>query len=71
MQNKKVSAIRDWPLCRSITEVRTFMGLSEYYRQFVKDFFVIAAPLYDLIKKEVDLCWTQQCQQVFEELNTT
>jgi len=39
MQDKKVSAIRDWPPCRNVTEVRTFMGLSEYYRRFVKKLF--------------------------------
>jgi len=52
MQDEKISAIRDWPPCRNVTEVRAFMGLSGYYRRFVKDFSVIAAPLYGLMKKE-------------------
>jgi len=51
MQDEKISAIRDWPPCRNVTEVRFFMGLTGYYRCFLKDFFVIAAPLYDLMKK--------------------
>ena len=44
------------------------MGLTGYYRRFVKDFSVIAAPLYDLMKKAVTFCWTPQCQQAFDEL---
>jgi len=56
MQDEKISAIRDWPPCRNVTEVRPFMGLTGYYRRFVKDFSVTAAPLYNLIKKGVDFC---------------
>ena len=51
MQDERVSAMRDWPPCRNVTEVRAFMGLSRYCRRFVKDFSVIAAPFYDLIKR--------------------
>jgi len=63
MQVKKISAIRHWPPCRNVTAVRSFMGLTGYYRRFVKDFFIIAAPLYDFMKKGVTFCWTPQCQQ--------
>jgi len=54
MQDEKDFAIRDWQPCQNVTEVRAFMGLSDYYRRFVKNFSVIAAPLYDFMKKEVD-----------------
>jgi len=37
MQDEKISAIRGWPPCRNVTEIRAFMGLSGYYRRFVKD----------------------------------
>ena len=48
MQDEKISAIRDWPPCRNIKDVRAFMGLSGYYRRFVKDFSLIASPLYSI-----------------------
>ena len=68
MQDEKISAIRDWPLCKNLTEVRAFMGLSGYYRRFVKDFSLVASPLYDLMKKGVEFVWTKECQEAFDEL---
>jgi len=68
MQDRKISAIRDWPPCRNVSEVRAFMGLSGYYRRFVKDFSVIAAPLYDLMKKGAKFYWSAECQEAFDEL---
>jgi len=44
------------------------MGTRGYYRRFVKDFSLIASPLYSLMKKRVDFDWTRECQEAFEEL---
>jgi len=68
MQEEKISAIRDWPPCRTLTEVRAFMGLSGYYRRFVKNFSIIASPWYGLMKKNIDFVWTEECQRAFEQL---
>ena len=67
MQTEKIQAIRDWPNCRTLTELRAFMGTAGYCRRFVKD-FSIAAPLYELMKKGVRFVWTAECQKVFDEL---
>jgi len=56
VQEAKIDAIRDCPPCR--TELRAFMGTSGYYRRFVKDFSSIAAPLFALMKKNVEFVWT-------------
>jgi len=68
MQDGKISAIRDWPPCRNVSEVRAFMNLSGYYRRFIKDFSFIAAPLYDLMKKGAKFYWSAECQEAFDEL---
>ena len=68
MQTEKIQAVRDWHVCRNLTELRAFMGTCGYYRRFVKDFSSIAAPLYGLMKKGVRFEWNTECQQAFAEL---
>ena len=51
-----------------LTETRAFLGLSGYYRRFVKDYFLIAKPLYALTEKDVEFEWTEECQRAFDEL---
>ena len=36
------------------------MGTDGYYRRFIKDFSVIASPLYELLKKDVPFEWTDE-----------
>jgi hypothetical protein len=47
----KVEAIMEWPVSMNVTEVRSFMGLAGYYRQFVEGFSKIANPIMELQKK--------------------
>ena len=68
MQEAKVSAITEWPPCTNVSEVRAFMGLTGYYRRFVKNFSIIAAPLYSLMKKNIIFEWTGKCQEAMNEL---
>jgi len=70
MQPAKISAITEWPPCKSVHDVRAFMGLTGYYRRFVHNFYfsVIATPLYSLMKKDVEFKWTDECQRAMDEL---
>jgi len=52
MEEEKVKGVLDWPALKCIKDIQKFLGLVNYYRQFIKDFAFIAWPLYDLIKKE-------------------
>jgi len=52
MQKKKVDGVLSWPVPRNIKKVQKFLELENYYRQFIKDFARIAAPLYLLVRKE-------------------
>lgn len=52
-QDGKVQAIKNWPSLTDLKSVRAFVSLCSYYRKFVKDFARIAAPLTDLLKKDM------------------
>ena len=58
----------NWKPPRSVTEVRSFLGLAGYYTRFVKGFSVIASPLTKLLRKGVKFEWTDKCQDSFEQL---
>jgi len=52
MQKEKVEGVLNWPIPRNIKEVQKFLGLTNYYRRFIKNFARIAAPLHMLVRKE-------------------
>jgi len=52
MQKEKVEGVLSWPAPKNVKEVQKFLGLTNYYRRFIKDFARIAAPLHVLVRKE-------------------
>jgi transposase InsO family protein len=64
----KVETVRDWPSPTSVKELRSFLGLSGYYRKFVKNYGVIAKPLTNLLRKGVVYAWTTDTECAFQTL---
>jgi len=64
----KIQAVKDWPIPRTVTEIKSFIGLAGYYRRFVQDFSKIAAPLTKLTRKGERYIWTEECTAAFEQL---
>ena len=65
----KVSAVRDFPCPHNVKTVRSFLGLANYYRRFIKDFAKIASPLNQLLRKDHKFVWTDTCQKAFKASN--
>jgi hypothetical protein len=68
MDQHKVSAVREWPVLKSVKDVQQFLGLTGYYRKFIKDYAELALPLYKLLNKGVPFEWEAGQQIAFESL---
>ena len=68
MEKKKIQGVVDWLVPRSVKDVQKFLGLANYYRQFVKDFAKIEKLLHEMTRKEIKWNWREKQQKVFEEL---
>ncbi|GBG58641.1 hypothetical protein CBR_g40 [Chara braunii] len=56
-EDSKIAAISDWPTPRTLTELRSFLGLANYYRKFVRNFLTIAASLRRLLIDKKEAIW--------------
>lgn len=66
----KVSAVRDWPQPRNVRDVRSFLGLTGFYRRFIKDYARVALPLTTLTRQDVPFSWGEDEQTAFDTLKT-
>jgi ribonuclease HI len=57
---KMTQRIRDWPTPRSTKEARGFLGIAGYCRIFIKNYSLIAAPIYELFRKGMRFEWTAE-----------
>jgi hypothetical protein len=65
---KKVEAVQTWPIPKNVHDVRSFMGLVNYFRKFIEHYSEIAVTLTDLTKKSRPWDCTGRCQDAFELL---
>ena len=58
--------VRDFPQPKSVKEIRSFLGLAQFYRKFIRDYSKLAKPLNDLLKKDHKFVWTDKCEESFK-----
>ena len=67
---KKIKAIEDWSVPKDVTDVRSFMGITGYYRRYIKGFSRITNPITSLQKKRKKFDWNHKCEESFKKLKT-
>ncbi|XP_050340691.1 uncharacterized protein LOC126767135, partial [Bactrocera neohumeralis] len=64
----KTRAIKNFPVPRNQLEVRRFLGLTGFFRKFVSGYALIAKPLTELTRKNIDFVWSITCEDAFRKL---
>ncbi|MCI40974.1 hypothetical protein A2U01_0062207, partial [Trifolium medium] len=67
MESTKVQAVIDWPTPGNVKQLRGFLGLTGYYRRFIKAYAHIAAPLTELLRKD-NFTWNPEADSAFNKL---
>ena len=65
---EKTQAVSQVPIPKTQKQIRSFLGMANYYRRFIKDFSTIASPLNSLLQKDKRFQWDEQCQKAFDTI---
>ena len=71
---KKVEAVKNWTVHKTVTDVSSFLGFTNYYRRFIRSYAKVAKPLNTLVSgnnanhKKAPIEWTDECQVAFDKL---
>jgi RNase H-like domain found in reverse transcriptase/Reverse transcriptase (RNA-dependent DNA polymerase) len=68
MDPAKVAAITEWPMPKTIKDVQSFLGFSNFYHHFILDFSKLSKPLTELTRKDTPFSWTSEQQTAFNTL---
>ena len=68
IEGEKVDGVLSWLEPKNVKDVRKFLGLTNYYRRFIKDFARVTRPMNVLMRKDMKWQWEQKQQKVFDKL---
>lgn len=64
----KILAVQNWPTPTNLKQLRGFLGLTGYYRKFIKGYGLISKPLTELLKKATPFVWTSVTEATYQHL---
>ncbi|XP_044760384.1 uncharacterized protein K02A2.6-like [Coccinella septempunctata] len=64
----KTIAIQNIVRPKNVSELKSALGLINYYGKFVNNLATIIAPLYSLLQKNTKWVWSEHCERAFEEI---
>jgi len=67
METAKVIVVLNWQSPKTVKQLKAFLGLTGYYRKFIKGYASMAAPLTEMLKKD-NFYWTSESTIAFEQL---
>ena len=65
VDTEKVETVMGWKRLKSVFEIRSFLGLTEYYRRLIENFSQLVAPMTKLTRKEVKFEWNDVYERAF------
>ena len=63
--NSKLDVIRLAPRPKDVSQIRSFLGMLNYYSKFIQDFSSKLHPLYQLLSNKTEWFWTKECETAF------
>ena len=64
----KLRAVKEFPTPENLSQLRSFLGLANYYHDFIPGFALTCVPLYRLTRKDVPFDWCSLCIIAFDQL---
>lgn len=68
MDPVKVKAVLDWPRPTTRKDLQRFLGFSNFYRRFIRNYSKIASPLHALTSCKRTFSWNERAEAAFQEL---
>ena len=66
----KLFLFSKWQIFHNVADVRSFLGLINYYRRFIPNLAKIASPLHFLLRKDSPFVWTPECRSALDSLKS-
>ena len=63
---EKINAVKKAPTPCNVSELRSFLGMVQYYHSFLPRLATMLVPLHKLLQKGMQWEWTHDCQKAFE-----